>query len=585
MQDASVGRDPADFRPVIRAVRRWLGPLAGAVMIGGLAGFGVSKLLPPEYESTAQVYLTAPASQTASPGDLTIAPNLAPTYVQLAASDVVLQRAMARLGLVDLPSFKGHTQVAQVRDTSLIAVSFRERDPLRAAAAANAIAESLIQQSRQLQSSLQGTTADRLDKQVGVLANDIASLDSQIAAIRASLAAPPSGQAEKRTADQARLLQLEGAREAKRQGLADLAATAERTRAAAAREQSNVTLWQAATPPTEATTPRVGINALLGALGAGLIGLTIVGIIGYRDDRLLDLRDAAVRLGLTPLGELRRVSGKAKAASSLFVRDDPFSPMAESFRSLRTNIWFANASRTPPRIMLVTSAESGEGKSLVSANLAIAFAQAGLPTILVDADLRHPTQHVLFGLKGGVGLTDLIAGAERATTDQSTRIPLRWSWRSAAPSRISARRRAPSYTLDQFRVGEQLFVIPSGPLPPNPAEIASSDGMSSVLHQLAAIRQGSVMIVDSSPILPVTDSIALASMVDGCLLVIDASRTAASSVHRGIESLRIVHGVVIGAVLNNMGAEYRRHRGPSARGADLVETRRPAERGERATTT
>jgi capsular exopolysaccharide synthesis family protein len=249
-----------------------------------------------------------------------------------------------------------------------------------------------------------------------------------------------------------------------------------------------------------------------------LIGIAA---ISYLDDRLIDLDDVRSRLGITALGEVRRAPEQEMVAGQLLMRDAPTSAIAEDFRSLRTNISFANVDHNP-RLVLVTSAQPGEGKTLLSANLALAFAQAGVETVLVDADLRRSAQRRLFKLESRVGLTDLVAGSARLTT------------------------------LEPFRVASHLFVIHSGSLPPNPAEVLSSNRMFALLQELLAKTDGGMVIVDTSPILVVTDPIALAPKVDGCLLVVDSSQTLARSARRAIESLRAVHAVIIGGVLNKV---------------------------------
>lgn len=524
MLDVLRRRESPDFRPLTRAMKRWFGWLVAATVIGGAGSFVLSKSLPPEYESTAQLYLTPASNSSAVVQDVVLGQNLARTYVSLVTADVVLQPAMDKIGWADISSFRNNARVSQVRDTSVMSLSFRNSDPQRAAAAANAIAASFIEQSRKLQSSLQSTTSDKLDEQVQSLQKQLLGLDDQIAQLQSSLAATPSAsQADKRAADEAQLLQLETSRAAKRQTLTELANLAEQVRLVAARQQSTVTLWQPAVPALQAVSPRVGLNTLLGALGAGLIAILAIAAISYLDDRLIDLDDVRSRLGITALGEVRRAPEQEMLAGQLAMRDAPASATAEAFRSLRTNVSFANVDRNP-RLILVTSAQPGEGKTLVSANLALAFAQAGTPTVLVDADLRRSAQRKLFKLESGVGLTDLVVGSARLTT------------------------------LEPFRVASHLFVIHSGPLPPNPAEVLSSNRMFALLQELAAKTEGGMVIVDTSPILAVTDPIALAPKVDGCLLVVDSSQTPTRSARRAIDSLRAVHAVIIGAVLNKVEA-------------------------------
>jgi capsular exopolysaccharide synthesis family protein len=293
--------------------------------------------------------------------------------------------------------------------------------------------------------------------------------------------------------------------------------------------QGTVTVWQPATPPTESESPRVVLNTVLGGLGGGLIALLMIGMVTYLDDRITDFDQVRSRLGLAPLGEVDRVTGPDSIAGKLFVRDTPDSMEAEAFRSLRTNIAFANVDK-PPRSILVTSALPFEGKSVVSANLALAFAHAGTPTILVDADLRRPSQHKLFEVDTADGLTSLLTG------------------------------RLPVEEINRFRVGPNLLVIPCGSIPPDPAELLGSATMSALIQRLANLAEGCTVIIDTSPVLAVADPTALATKVDGCVLVVDAGRTSGRACRRAVERLAAVNARILGAILNKVSSEQGDYR-------------------------
>jgi succinoglycan biosynthesis transport protein ExoP len=420
------------------AIRRWALLVLAGVAIGGLAAFLVSRAIQPEYRATAQLYLAPAANPTLALQDVLLGQSLTRSYVELATADVVYGPAMTAVGRSDLNSFRAHAQVAQVRDTGLIGVSFRDSDPRLAADAANAIVDSFLKQSPKLQSTLQAI----------------------------------------------------------------------------------VILWQPATVPAEPESPRVALNTLLGALAGGLVA--VLGIVVARriDDRLRTPDEVRDRLGMVPLGEIERM--ERMSSQELVLRDAPASREADAFRTLRTNILFAGVDRHPQTI-LVTSALSGEGKSVVSANLALAFAAAGSSTILVDADFRRPRQTALFGrAQSVVGLTQLLTG------------PL-------SPE-----------SLEQTRMTPHLLVIRSGPLPPNPAELLGSDRMSSLMRELARFGDGSIVIIDTSPVLIFSDAIALAAKVDACVLVIDSERTHVAVARRAVTALKGVRAVVLGAVLNRV---------------------------------
>jgi capsular exopolysaccharide synthesis family protein len=491
--------------------------VAVAVIAGGAIATALSGSPPVVYRATAQLYV-APASNPISPiSDVYLGQTLAKSYAQLATADVVLKPAMEKVGFDDLNLFRARAEIAQLKDSSLLAVSFRYRDPQKAAEAANAIAESFIAQSRNLQTALQGSLASQLDEQITSVQADIKSLDGQISALRTQNASRP-------TADlQAQIIQLDTLRQSKQQTLAQILKTRDDMQLGAARAADTVYLWQPATTPLAPEGGRGPINTLIGAGSAGLLALALVLAFSYFDDRVRNSDELRGKLKLAPMAEVFRKSSPASGA--LFLRDEPNSIESEAFRSLRTNVLFANVDERPRRI-LVTSAVPREGKSIVSANLALAFAQSGTPTILVDADLRRPSQHKIFNLKPAIGLTNLL---------MDTR---------AVPSAI-----------ERFRVTEHLVVIPSGALPANPAELLSSGRMAALIKLLAESSEEATVILDTSPVLAAADAVALATMVDGCIFVIDSQRTHARISRRALEALQSVHAVILGAVLNNVSNE------------------------------
>ena len=183
----------------------------------------------------------------------------------------------------------------------------------------------------------------------------------------------------------------------------------------------------------------------------------------------------------------------------------PRSSFAEAYRTLRTNIEFASLD-SPVRTLLVTSSAPGEGKTVTAANLAIVFAQSGRTVILVDADLRKPGVHVIFDLPNTRGLTDLLR-------HQS----------------ISVDAVANSTEQDNLRV------VTTGPLPPNPAELLGSKRMRTVVQRLQ--EEADLVIFDSPPLLAVTDAAVLGSYLDGTLFVIDAAKGRRRLVRMGRETL------------------------------------------------
>jgi non-specific protein-tyrosine kinase len=198
--------------------------------------------------------------------------------------------------------------------------------------------------------------------------------------------------------------------------------------------------------------------------------------------------------------------------------NQPRSPQAEAYRGIRTNLQFSSIDQ-PVQTLLITSANPEEGKSVTAVNLAIAFAQAGQRVILVDADLRRPFQHKILSLSNKVGLTTVLLDSSAPVSD------------ALQPAAV-----------------ENLRVITSGTIPPNPAEMLGSKRMR---HLIESLRQeADIVIFDSPPVLAVTDSIVLSTCVDGVLLVVKSGRTRHVQAQRSKEALAKVGAQLLGAVLN-----------------------------------
>lgn len=198
---------------------------------------------------------------------------------------------------------------------------------------------------------------------------------------------------------------------------------------------------------------------------------------------------------------------------------NPKSHIAESYRTLRTNIQFSSIDQSI-QCILITSAQPEDGKSTTAANLAIAYAQENKNVLLIDADLRKPTLHKIFGVSNMEGLTHLLINNLKGNSEGLTQTSI------------------PNLTL-----------LPSGPVPPNPAELLSSNKMSTLINEM---RQNfDIIIVDSPPILAVTDSQVLASKVDGVVLVLNHGKVKKDRAQKAISQLEYVKAKILGVVLNN----------------------------------
>jgi capsular exopolysaccharide synthesis family protein len=210
---------------------------------------------------------------------------------------------------------------------------------------------------------------------------------------------------------------------------------------------------------------------------------------------------------------------------------DPQSPRAEAYRHLRTNLRFVNVDN-PTRVILVSSSLPAEGKSTTAVNLAVSLSEAGKRVLLIDADMRHPNLAEYLGLEGSVGLSDLLAGM--VGTDD---VLQRWG-------------------------RHDLHVLTSGQVPPNPSELVGSANMAALLTEQR--ERFDFIVLDTPPLLPVTDAAALSPYVDGIVLVCRAAKTPGAGLARAVGNLRGVEARLLGCVLS-MTREKRSGYGTYAR--------------------
>ncbi|MEH7383518.1 CpsD/CapB family tyrosine-protein kinase [Bacillus sp. JJ1533] len=198
---------------------------------------------------------------------------------------------------------------------------------------------------------------------------------------------------------------------------------------------------------------------------------------------------------------------------------NPKSPISEQYRTIRTNIQFSTVDEEVQTIM-VTSSGPGEGKSTTTNNIAVVFAQQGKRVLLVDADLRKPTAHYSFRIDNTTGLTNVLTRQDKL--EHAIRVT------------------------DQ----EDLYVLPSGPIPPNPAELLGSRAMDHFLKEVKDLFD--VIVFDTPPVLAVTDGQVLANKVDGVVMVVSSGKTETDAAIKAKETLTNSKAKLLGVVLNNI---------------------------------
>jgi capsular exopolysaccharide synthesis family protein len=288
----------------------------------------------------------------------------------------------------------------------------------------------------------------------------------------------------------------------------------EKISAGSAESPVRLTVTHPATVPGSPTSPKTTLNLIIGLLAGLLIGLGLAILRETLDTRVRTTTDVAETSGAAILAAVP--SDKKTAANPVAGRGSDYSPRAESYRQLRANLQYIAVDH-PPRVIAVSSAVSGEGKSVTAINLATTLADAGLRVFLVDADLRRPSVARYLGLPNGAGLTSILAGKAQVADVMQP-------------------------------VGGNLVVIASGPIPPNPAELLASTQFRNLLRELQDMVD--YVVIDSAPLLPVADGREVGVAADICLLVTQAGRTNRDQLKQAVAALHGVDAKLGGVVIN-----------------------------------
>ncbi|HEX5294906.1 MAG TPA: polysaccharide biosynthesis tyrosine autokinase, partial [Streptosporangiaceae bacterium] len=463
------------LRSYTRLVRRrkwWIG---GLTLLGLAAGIGVPLTQARQYTATAQVLVqgvTGPSALAQAPQQVT--PTEVQTMLQLVTSSSVQQAVRRKLGSAP------PVQVTEIAQTNIIAVMAIAAAPGTAARIANAYADQFVQvqQAAAIRSALSSETAIR---------NEIAADTRQITKLRTQ--GRPASQVNVVVNQQA-VLQVQ---------LTQL-------QLSSASQSAPLTVVTPAEAPLSPSSPKPAQDAFLGLVAGLILGLAVAFLRDSLDDAV-SAKETAEHLTNAPvLAAVPMVTSWRKRDRPLVVSlARPTSPATEAFRSLRTSLQFARAEHEL-RTILVTSPAASEGKTSTLANLGAVFAQAGQTVLMVSCDLRKPRLGQFFGIDESAGLTTAILGEDSVEN-----------------------------LICQAPGTENLWLLPSGPTPPNPAELLNGARSQQIFAELRG--RFDLVLVDSPPILPVTDAAVLAKDADATLLVVAAFRTKSGDLLRASEKL------------------------------------------------
>jgi len=570
------------IKQFLLAAKRWVWLLLLGTILGAVGGYLFSSRQTPIYQASTRFVVLRAAQTTYDYFSYLDSQQLISTYAQLLSTESLLAQASQELGF---PVRKGQATAAQIDDTQFVQLTVKDTDPERAALIANGLVKVLIDQNEQLQSvryiSAEQNLQNRIDEaqqQISVLQTQISEISSatvetqlqsvqtqiedlqdQITTLNTEIAKIDSEHAsdeeiarlsdyqaqldqltpvlslyqqiytnlvvlktpaQSETSTSTQLSQLRTTLELYQQIYISSIGSLETLRLTRAQNTPNVVQVEAAIAPANPISPKPMQTALL----AGGIGLLVTAGFGFlveflddtikTPDEVKEILELPV-IGL--IGELRKKSKDEKLGN--YVAFHPRSPVSEAFRALRTNLEYSSVDE-PLRSILVTSAGESEGKTTVATNLAIVLAQSGKRVLLMDSDMRRPNVHAQFSIHNRVGLSDLVRG--KLTLEDVVRV------------------------LPEVN---NLDIITSGGLPPNPAELLGSERMRNIIEEMKSIYD--VIILDSPPML-VSDAQILSTRIDGVIYVIVPGNTHSVAAKRPLEELQRINANLLGVVMNRI---------------------------------
>jgi len=503
------------------------------------------------------------------------------TFIELLKSSSIFEKASDALGYQVSSS---QVRAAQVGETRILGITVEDPDPQHAADIGNAVVEALILQNEEIESSRYKASdanlqiqisqvedqiaayQSNLDNQSSVtLAEQLSQVEAQMVPLRTEIVQlkkdiallTPAINEERKTKItelQSRLDQIQPLLDLYQKIYTDLvvvgsSGTTQKNDAATTRLQSTLVLYQqiylnlintresirlsrlqnsqsinqiqAAQVPTSPVRPKPLTNSLVAGFIGLMLAVGVIFLIEYLDDTVKVPEDVDRLVGVPLIGYIAEIDSRDTGEANVLVSKQPRSPVAEAFRSLRTNLEFASVDK-PLKIILVTGAEAGDGKTTIATNLAAIFAQGGKRVMLLDCDLRRPRVHHFLGVQNRVGMTDLFR------------------------NNLDLENVTQEWTLSNNLT---VSVITTGSLPPNPAELLGSHRMDQILADIS--NRVDVIVIDSPPSL-VADAQVLAAKVDGVLLVLQPGKTHQDAALSTREQLDRAGAHIVGAVFNRI---------------------------------
>ncbi len=533
--------DFVELRQVISIVlRRWWLVVFLTLAAAGI-GYGLSQSQERVYQAITSVIVGQSIQATQlDTRDIQTSERLALTYADITRRQPVLEATIESLDLdYTWNSLRSRVKVKLVPNTQLLEISVEASSREEAVLIAGELAQQLILLSpASLQNQGVNNTAPFVQQRLQELQKNIEISESRVKELTIDLASAQT--TEEEAGIQEEIDDLEGK-------ILNWENNYTRFLTSVASEASSnyISVVDSARAMVRPIRPNIRLNTLIAGAVGFVLAVGIIFLLEFLDDTLKTLDDISKDLNLTPLGTIDQVRG-SDFREKMVVSENPFSPVAESYRMIRSNIEFATMG-TSGKSILVTSPAPGDGKSATMINLGIAMARNGQRTILLDSDLRMSVLHKIFHVPNHEGLSDQLC-----RPDPGEDIPLR-----------------------DLEI-EGLQLLPAGPAPPNPSELLGSQRMEQLLARLKDMAD--VVILDSPPAAFVADAVILSGRVDGVILVVAAGETRREVARQAVFNLQQTGANILGVVLNRTaqksGGYYYKY-------APFVDEQTPAVNGNR----
>jgi capsular exopolysaccharide synthesis family protein len=495
-----------EVKKYVYPLLRWWWLLVATTLIGGIFSYLATLRQPTVYQARTTVMIGAAINDpNPSNTEFTLSQQLAAAYADIAKRELVRNATMDSLGLRSLPEY----YVQALPNTQIIEIIVTHTMPERAQAVANELANQLILLSPTSAGPEELNRQEFVNEQLNLLEVQIEETQGEIEKLQAELGNLVSAQQINSTQNQISALQsklgtLQG-------NYANLLSNTQQGAI------NSLTIIEPATLPTRPIDSQKALTVLLAAAVGFVLGAGAAYLLEYLDDTLKSPEDISRIFQIPIIGHIVEDAGETDE-NLIYMLEKPRHPISEAFRTLRINMEFAGVDQ-PLKTIFIASANIGDGKTSVAANLAVSLAQGDKKVVLLDADLRRPSIHQLFSVPNEIGLIDLFLG------------------------------RAAIGDVIKVKKDHRVAIITAGEPPPNPAELLGSKKMDQILTKLQEIAD--VVIIDGPPFV-VADASVLASKVDGVLAVVRPGHTRQSAAQTMMEQITISGARLIGVTLNRI---------------------------------